>query len=246
MGVLVTRPAFASTNVEVGGIHHLTRPEVLRRTGLDRHPSVFLVAPDALETVLRGDPYVRSVRVDTSLPGRVQVSVQEWAPRAVITFGTSAYLLNEEGTVLGPAAQEDNGRLQVVAPARPATAPGQRVLLGRLLGDMLSMQASFPARFGLHIARFELDADQALVAVTEGPRILFGQMVTREQLESLDAKLAALNSLPNRANLAHANLDYINLMNPRQPALHEIPPPPSPTPSARPGTHPTPSPSPTH
>jgi hypothetical protein len=60
-------------------------------------------------------------------------------------------------------------------------------------------------------------------------------MVTDEQIDSLDPKLAALKSLSGQVDLAHSRLDYITLENPNAPATHTIPSPlPSPRPSAAP------------
>jgi hypothetical protein len=94
----------------------------------------------------------------------------------------------------------------------------------------------------MELSSFELDANQDLIAYTQvtlpgkppaaGPRILFGQMATAEQLDSLDAKVNALKALAARNDLAHSHLDYINLENPHQPVTHTLPSPsPSPSPS---------------
>ena len=240
--LLLTNPAFAARRVDISGAHHLSNADVLRRTGLAQNHSLFLFTPDIAEAALLADPYVRSVTIRTLLPDRVDVAISEWEPLALLHRDGREYLLNSEGTVLGP------GTAIVVGPApgQPhvelswaaggALKVGERALSGRLLQDLRNIQEAFPGAYRLNVKAISLAADQQLVIETrEGPRILFGQMVTGEQLDSLDAKLASLKVVSSQTDLANAKLDYVNLMNPNQPVTRTIPSPsPSPKPSPSP------------
>ncbi|MFN2465023.1 MAG: cell division protein FtsQ/DivIB [Candidatus Dormibacteria bacterium] len=242
--LLFTSPALAARTVEVTGNHHLSRQDVLRRTHLGAAGSVFLVAPQAAEAALRGDPYVRAVFVRTSLPDRVEISVDEWEPLGLLHRDGHDYLLSPEGSVLGPAAGAVVGpaagqpSVDVVWAATGPLHTGEHAVSGRLLQDLKRIQAAFPGAYGLTISAINLAADQQLTLQTrEGIRIEFGQMVTPEQIDSLDAKLASLKALSTKVDLAHSRLDYVNLMNQSQPVTHAIPSPspsPTPSPSARP------------
>ncbi|MDQ6747784.1 MAG: FtsQ-type POTRA domain-containing protein, partial [Candidatus Dormibacteraeota bacterium] len=238
--LLVSNPAFAARNIDVSGVHHLTRQDVLLRTRLGAGGSVFLVVPQSAESALRGDPYVRAVTVRTSLPDRVEVSVYEWEPMALLHRDGHDYLLSPEGTVLGPGGGVHVGtaagepRVELGWAAVGALHTGDHVISGRLLQDLRNIQAAFPGAYGLTVSAIALAADQQLTLETrEGPKILFGQMVTAEQVDSLDAKLASLKSLSGKVDLAHSKLDYVNLMNQGQPVTHTIPSP-SPSPSGKP------------
>jgi hypothetical protein len=238
--LLMASPAFAAHQLDVTGVHHLSRDDVLRRTGLGSGGSVFLVTPETAERILLSDPYVRAVTVRASLPDRVEVSVDEWEPKALVHRGGHDYLVSPEGTVLGPGLGVTVGsgpgqpKVEVQWSATGSLRTGDHVISGRLLQDLQNIVAAFPAAYGLNVTALDLAADQQLVAETrEGPRILFGQMVTEEQVDSLDAKLASLKALSGRVDLSHSKLDYINLMNQYQPVTHTIPSP-SPSPSAKP------------
>ena len=243
--VMVTSPAFAARRVEITGIHHLGSAEILRRTGLGPSRSLFTFTPGAAEAALLQDPYVRSVSIRTILPDRVEVSISEWEPLALLHRDGRDYLLNGEGTVLGAATAVAVGpgvgqpRLELSWAATGALHAGDRALSGRLLQDLHRIQDALPAVYHLEVRAISLAADQQLVVETkQGPRILFGQMVTGEQLDSLDAKLASLKGVASQVDLANSRLDYINLMNPNQPVTRPIPSPspspqPSPTPSKR-------------
>lgn len=233
---LVKSPALAARRVYLSGNKHVTRQQVIDRAGLGRAPSMLLLTTDEAQAHLRSDPYVRTASVRTTLPDRVEIELLEWEPLAVLSRAGGFYLLNAEGGVLGLAPSGRAGAgpgLARVALSWDSPGPvrvGQSVLKGRLVQDLDRMQAAFPGAYGLTITNFTLDSNQKLAAVTgPGPRILFGQMATDEQIDSLDSKLASLKSLRARLDLANSKLDYINLENPAAITTRAIPSP-SPTP----------------
>lgn len=240
--VLLNQPGLAARRIEVTGLRHLSRQQVLDLAGFGDAGSIFLVTPDRAESELRGDPYVRSVSVRATLPDRVVIDLVEWEPLAVVTRAGDRYLLNPEGSVLGRAGAISTGRgggqphVAVTMESGGPLRVGEKAVSGRLLDDLVRMQAIFSQAYRLTVSRFVLLADQQLVVETAGgPRILFGQMVTEEQIDSLEAKLGALKSLSQKVDLAHSKLDYVNLMNPGAPVTHAIP---SPSPSANPSPSP--------
>ncbi|MDQ6919731.1 MAG: cell division protein FtsQ/DivIB, partial [Candidatus Dormibacteraeota bacterium] len=189
-----------------------------------------------------GDPYIRSVTVRTQLPNHVRVEVTEWEAMALVGRGNARYLVNQQGNVLAPTTETGVGgnpgqpRVAITEDDASVLAAGQNAINGRLLADLDHMLSTFPSAYKLTISGFRVQpGGQLVVETTGGPRILFGQMVTDEQIDSLDAKLAALKSLSGQVDLGHSNLDYVTLENPNAPATHTIPSPsPSPKPSASP------------
>jgi hypothetical protein len=227
---------------------------------LTGRPPLFLIASDRAEAALVTDPYVRSIAVRAELPSSVTVKIDEWQPLAVLTRDGARYLLTDDGHVLGAAPPpggapggapgggpggaaggESPPALQVSDGRKGVLRAGEMALSGRLLVDMDQIRKAAPGSYRLQIAGFELSADRELVAITTGgPRILFGQMITEEQIGTLDAKLAALSALNAQVPLQGGCLDYVNVMNPSAPTTHC--PSPSPAPSANPAPKPSPSP----
>jgi cell division septal protein FtsQ len=242
--VLVDANAFAARDVDVTGLQRLSRQQVLAEAGLLGTRRMFLISPDLVEARLMSEPYIRSVAVDLVLPDRVRVQLVEWRPTAVLTRGRQQYLLNEEATVLGPApASGPLPTLKVTQgqPGQPGV--GQRVMSPALLTDLERIRVAFPSDYHLEVAYFEFGADQTLAAVTTGgPRILFGQMVTTEQIDSLESKLGALRALGAQVKLQGSCFDYVNVMNPLAPVTHCPSPSPAPSPSPQPSRKPTPAP----
>ncbi|MHB8508254.1 MAG: cell division protein FtsQ/DivIB [Candidatus Dormibacteria bacterium] len=250
--LVIRQPVFAVRQLEVAGLHRVDRSALLRRAGLGGGGSIFLLATDRAETGILTDPYVRAVSVEAQLPDSVRVLVQEWEPAAFLQVASRSYLLNADGEVLGPAPLGQLPDVHLAFAEKPGGAPLQprdRVLKPRLLQDLTRMVKSFPQAYRLTILGFELDADRHLAAVTVGgPRILFGQMVTDEQIDSLDIKLASLAALEQTPGGRDPRAVYINLENAAAPAVGF---PPSPSPSAssavgKPAPRPTPRPSPSH
>jgi len=161
--------------------------------------------------------YLTAVQV--ALPDRVEVRVTEWSPVAVLQVGELSYYLNEQGTVLGPASEA--GRLVVLNRIHlSAVKPGDPAVSGELLQMLTALQSGFYPAFKLNVASFELDDREVLTMRTQrGWTVTFGQMVTDADRASLEPKLAALRALAGRLDLTTAPLEYINLMNPRAPAV---------------------------
>jgi cell division septal protein FtsQ len=241
LAALVASPALAARRVSITGNKHLSRAEVLSRAGLGGRPSMLTLTTDNAVAELVANPYVRSVSVRTTLPDRVEVELVEWEPLAVVSRAGGFYVLNAEGTVLGAVQSAAAGgpgqpRVAVTCDAKTPLRPGQAALPGRLVVDLDAMRTAFPGAYGLTISAFTLDANQKLTANTaKGPRILFGQMATDEQIDSLDAKLASLKSLRAKVDIANSKLDYVDLENPAAVTTRALPSPsPVPSPSKKP------------
>jgi cell division septal protein FtsQ len=243
---LINSAAFAARDVTITGNRQLSRQQVLDRAGLSGEPSMLMISTDVVKAMLESDPYVQSVSIRTILPGQVDIELQEWVPLAVVARGGGFYLLNSEGGILGIAPDAKTGtatglpHIAITWAAPGLMRVGQAALPGRLVQDLDRMSSAFPTAYGLTISGFALDANQKLTAnTTAGPRILFGQMATDEQINSLDAKLGSLRSLRAKIDLAGSKLDYIDLENPAAVTTRALPSPtPSVAPSPSPSKHP--------
>ena len=216
---MLAQPLFRARSIEVAGVRHLTAAQVRAELGLPPDRSIFFLNRGALEARLQALPWVRSASVSLALPDRVDVTVTEWSPIAVMTRGERTYYLNERGVVLDQA--DEAGGLPVIDPrgAGPVR-PGDAVVDPDLVRMLVALQRGFFAAFHVRVLSFGLDAQQVLTLRTDrGFAIIFGQMETADQRATLEAKLAALRSLATRVDLASTPLVYVNLMNPKAPAV---------------------------
>jgi cell division septal protein FtsQ len=216
---LLAQPAFHPRHVEVLGTKHLTAAEVTGALNLPNDRNIFLLSQAELANRLQALPWVRTSTVSLALPDRVSVRVTEWTPSAVLQVGETTYYLNDLGEVLDPAAEA--GGLTVIS--RPGFGPardGQQAVGSELLPMLVQLRAGFTPAFKIAVTAFQLDRREVLTAQTDrGWTIIFGQMLTGEDRASLEPKLAALRALSSRIDLASAPIQYINLENPRAPAV---------------------------
>jgi cell division septal protein FtsQ len=216
---LLAQPAFRPRHLEVIGTKHLSAAEVTGALHLPSDRNIFLLNQADLAKRLQVLPWVRTASVDLALPDRVSVRVTEWTPSAVLQVGETSYYLNNLGEVLDPA--NEAGGLTVIN--RPGFGPakdGQYAVASDLLPMLVQLRAGFTSAFKLSLMSFQLDRREVLTAQTDrGWTIIFGQMVTGEDRASLEPKLAALRALSSRIDLVSAPIQYINLENPRAPAV---------------------------
>jgi cell division protein FtsQ len=137
---------FRVREVVVVGASHLSRPEVIRAARIARDTNVLWLDERVVERRLEQRAWIASADVRTVYPRRVEITVVERVPVAVIVRGDRRELIAADGTALGPAAGAvglpriavpsvpglDGVRLDVrgAATALGAMAPGLRAEVG--------------------------------------------------------------------------------------------------------------------
>ena len=239
-------PAFAVNSLQVNGARHLTSAQVARYAGIQDGASVLSVDGVSAQQRLEAQVWVRSATVSPRLPGSVVVQVSEWQPVAVYHSGgtKNVFWMSSQAVVLGPAGNSA-GLLDVQGPTGADPHPGDRVLDPQLLAAMVNMQRAMPTLVGQDVAGFLFDScgDLTLVA-KKGWKVYFGRVLTPEEFATLHDKLAALKAIAGNGNVDYGSVDleYVNVMNPSEPAVgykSREPAPVSPSPGA-----PAPSPQP--
>lgn len=238
-------PLFTVRAVQVVGNHHLTAAEVAHYAGLQGGGSVLSIDGAGAQRSLQDDVWVRSASVEPQLPGTVVVQVSEWQPVAVYHAGTSKKLfwMSTQAVVLGPAANAA-GLLDVQGPGGADPRPGDHVLDPQLLTALVNIQRAMPSLVGQDVAGFIFDScgDLTLLA-KRGWKVFFGRVLTPEEFATLRDKLTALKAIAGNGNVDYSStdLEYVNVMNPSEPAVgykSREPAPVSPSPGATPAPNP--------
>jgi cell division septal protein FtsQ len=240
-------PTLAVHSIDVQGAQHMSRAQVARAAGLVDGTSVLSVDAESAHQRLLNQTWVRTATVVPQLPGNVVIRVSEWQPIAAYHAGKSAkaYFLSAEAVVLGPVTTV-GPLVDVQGPAGADPRVGDRPLGDpQLLTAMVNIQRNLPALIGQDVAGFVFDScgDLTLLA-KRGWKVYFGRVLTPEEFATLQSKLTALKAIAGSVNYASADLDYVNVMNPAEPAVgfkSKAPPPPSPTPGATPAPTPAPT-----
>jgi cell division septal protein FtsQ len=250
LGWLWFGPALAVQKVDVVGAQHLTAAQVKAAAGLARSGSVISVDGEADRQRLLQQTWVRSATVEPRLPGSVVVHISEWEPVAAYHSGKSAklFLLSNQAIVLG-AAPSAGALVDVQGPAGADPKIGERPLDPVLLTALVNIQRTLPALIGQQVAGFIFDSCGDLTLLSKrGWKVYFGRVLTPEEYATLRDKVAALKAIAGNNNVDYSSVDleYVNVMNPSEPAVayksQEPPPSPSPSPGASPQPTSTPVP----
>jgi cell division septal protein FtsQ len=215
---LIAQPSLRPTNLQVTGLQHVSLEQVSSALRLpDR--SIFFVNSSDLAQKMKSLVWVQSAEVTLGLPNRVAVRVHEWSPAGVLQVGERSYYLNSRGTILAEAA-EPAGLTVVSRPGIADPRQGEAALDPQLLSLLDTLRQNFPSVFHLQALAFTIDTRQALTLHTDrGYPIMFGEVATPDERAQLEPKLAALRAISQRVDLVRAPILYINLMNPRVPAV---------------------------
>lgn len=247
LGWLWFGPALSVHTVDVVGAHHMSTSQVAQAAGLGQGASVISVDGESGRQRLLNQTWIRTASVQPELPGTVLIQVSEWEPIAAYHAGksTKLFLLSNQAAVLGPTPS-DGALVDVQGPAGNDPRIGDRPLDPQLLVALVNIQRDLPTMLGQQVSGFIFDScgDLTLLA-KKGWKVYFGRVLTPEQFTAVRDKLAALKAIAGKGNVDYnsADLEYVNVMNPAEPAVgyKSLEPP---TPSPAPGATPQPSPSP--
>jgi cell division septal protein FtsQ len=248
LGWLWFGPALSVHTVNVAGAQHLTSLQVAQAAGLAGGGSVLAVDGESDRQHLLAMTWVQAAKVVPQITGNVQITITEWQPVAVYHAGKNPtlFLMSDQAVVLGSAAAVV-GLVDVQGPSGADPKVGDRPLDQTLLTAMVNMQRGFPALLGQQVAGFIFDSCGDLTLVSKrGWKVYFGRVLTPEEFKTLNDKVAALKTISGRGNVNYnsVDLEYVNVMNPTEPAVGYRAHPPSPSPGATPQPTPSPSPSP--
>ena len=246
LGWLWFGTALAVHDVQVTGSRHMTPAQVARAAGVSSDGSIIAVDAASSQQRLLNQVWIRSASVQPELPGTVVVHVREWEPVAAYHTGTSAkiFFLSSQAVVLGPTSSAA-GLVEIQGPAGGDPRVGDRALDAQLLTALVNIQRGFPTLLGQDVAGFVFDSCGNLTLIAKrGWKVYFGRVLTPEEFATLSTKLTALKAIAGTVNYSSTDLEYVNVMNPVEPAVgfkSLQPPAPSPSPGA---AAPSPSPNP--
>jgi hypothetical protein len=121
---------------------------------------------------------------------------------------------------------------------------GDRAVDAQLLTALVNIQKGLPSLIGQEVSTFIFDSCGSLTLVVKrGWKVYFGRVLTPEQFASLRDKLSALKAISGNGNVDFNSndIEYVNVMNPAEPAVAYKPkgPPPAPAANAPPPAAPT-------
>ena len=168
--------------VEVEGIHHVTKPEVLERLALNTGMGLHQVSAAFLAERVRTHAWIKEATVERRPPHLLHVTVLERTPAAIIRMGADHWLSDEGGYLLAKLGRQDDQTLPLLTgldrqalqrgEARVCNAVQSGVVLAKLIATTLD-------------GRVEIDLanPSKVVASANGVRFQFGDDSLVDQWE---------------------------------------------------------------
>ena len=168
--------------VEIEGIHHVAKPEVLERLVLKPGMGLHQVSPAFLAERVRTHAWVKEATVERRLPHLLHVTILERTPAAIIRTGADHWLSDESGYLLAQLGRQDDQTLPLLigldaqslqhgeAGARNAVQSG--IVLAKLIAY------TFDGRVEVDLTKFS-----NVVASANGVRFQFGEDSLVDQWE---------------------------------------------------------------
>ena len=168
--------------VEVEGIHRVTKPEVLERLVLNPGMGLHQVSTAFLAERVRTHAWIKEVTVERRPPHLLHVTVLERMPAAIIRIGADHWLSDEGGYLLAKLGRQDDQTLPLLTgldrqaiqrgEARVRNAVQSGVVLAKLIANTFD-------------GRVEVDLANPLnvVATANGVRFQFGDDSLVDQWE---------------------------------------------------------------
>ena len=168
--------------VEVEGIHHVTKPEVLERLVLNPGMGLHQVSTSFLAERVRTHAWIKEATVERRPPHLLHVTVLERTPAAIIRTGADHWLSDESGYLLAKLGRQDDMTLPLLigldtqslhrgeAGVRNAVQSG--IVLAKLIANTLG-------------GRVEVDLTNSsnVLALANGVRFQFGDDSLVDQWE---------------------------------------------------------------
>ncbi len=191
---LVTTPAFDTRDVEVTGLVHTSRDQVIAAGGLGPTRNILSLDQDQTARAIEGLPWVAHASVLRRLPGTVRVTVEERTAVAVVSAG-GLYLAGADGVLFKRAVPGDPSDLPVVTGItredfeRDPDAARECVRDAlALLADVDAASTGTPAR----VEEIHRDPTGDLAMVTDGAYVWLGRGPYRAKLTRLRVVLGEL------------------------------------------------------
>ena len=129
-------PLFEVSQIIVRGNEHLSDEMIRGRSSIATGAAMFSVDGGEAEHNIAQLPWVQSVRVDTRWPNRVEITVNERRPVAIITVADQHWVMAQGGVVVATATLADAALPMLTLPE------GTKVVIGSTLADEIAEPAA--------------------------------------------------------------------------------------------------------
>jgi len=98
-GAYLLAQAFYVRDIQVSGNNHLDKRDIEDILDIRREPLLDLDLK-TLDAKLRSNAWIKKASLRWQLPGTLVINIEESAPKALLSFGTGTFLVNEDGNIM--------------------------------------------------------------------------------------------------------------------------------------------------
>ena len=168
--------------VEVEGIHHVTKPEVLERLVLKPGMGMHQVSTAFLAERVGTHAWIKEVTVERRPPHLLRVTVLERTPAAIIRTGADYWLSDESGHLLARLGKQDDQALPLLTGLEPQSLQRGEARVRNAVQSGVVLAKRIASTFD---GRVEIDLANPsnVVASANGVRFQFGDDSLVDQWE---------------------------------------------------------------
>lgn len=158
----------SSDDIEISGLHNVTRSQVMDVMGGDIGRNIFFVPLSQRKLQLEQIPWVASASVMRFVPNRLRVEVHERVPVAFARMGTRILLVDASGTLM-ELPQKHKYSFPVILGMNVGEPPSTRQARMKLYGEVMGQLDSEGAHYSQDISEVDLSDPDDVKVMASSP-----------------------------------------------------------------------------
>ncbi len=154
----------SSDDIDVTGIHNVTRSQVMEVMGSDIGRNIFFIPLTRRKAQLEQIPWVRSASVMRFAPNHIAVQIVERIPVAFARIGSKIFLIDDIGTPMDLPTGKNKFSFPVILGMNSNEPPSTRKARMKIYNDLISQLDSDGAHYSQDLSEVDLsDLDDVKV-----------------------------------------------------------------------------------
>lgn len=158
----------SSDDIEISGLHNVTRSQVMDVMGGDIGRNIFFVPLSQRKLQLEQIPWVASASVMRFVPNRLRVEIHERVPVAFARMGTRILLVDASGTLM-ELPQKHKYSFPVILGMNVGEPPSTRQARMKLYGEVVGQLDSEGAHYSQDISEVDLSDPDDVKIMASSP-----------------------------------------------------------------------------
>ncbi|MBU0673623.1 MAG: FtsQ-type POTRA domain-containing protein [Proteobacteria bacterium] len=207
-------PFFRIVDVGINGNKRIDFQSLRLLSGVDIHSNLIAIDPDQVKARLESHPWVEKAQVKRDWPDRLDITVEERNPVALINKADGLHYIDRQGTVFAPAGDRDDLDFPVISgivDCREGCAE-REMELEEALQFLYLAGLGNPNLMALNISEvhFSPEREMTVFLVDRPFPIKFGTGSVRKKYQQLTRVLGRLYKRRDFAITASIDMEYLS------------------------------------